>query len=420
MKNPLLILLFSFHFYAQEIDLKTLPQYDCSHKNWNAFSRDRVIIVKPTHTSYSTESFTEDFHHFLKGKYVEKQETELNKNDLKKSLLIIGKASDFKAWKKYDLPVKKRKKGFVFNGIKFNKEHDAMWFNSPHRIVITANSSSSLETILDSGQLGMDFFTLQENQLTHYGNFRSDKLSEINSYNVQDLKNTNYTLYNKEHVDFYISKKLKNNINLEKTNNNLTTYVKRYADFFDLTIPQEKINVLIHLDLEEMTTMMGRWNLSCGGNSAGMNLRGEIHCVGASQGLINHEISHHVFNSNIPAEKLPILLLEGVVEIFTNYEDPELYKKRLENVHANWTKYNFEQFFKNSNYFYNENSSLNYQVSGIWVKYFIDTYGLENFKTLCDSDDKINFITLLTQNSFEYFTQAFKSWLNNQVSVHSH
>jgi len=126
---------------------------------------------------------------------------------------------------------------------------------------------------------------------------------------------------------------------------------------------------------------------------------------------IYHEVSHHIFNSNIPPDNLPPLILEGVVEVFTNFENPKIYKDRLQYVIKNWEKFNFKELLEDGNSFYNSNSGLNYKVSGVWVKYFIDIYGLNEFKSFCFASNKISFIELKTNVNFEQFVSYFKNWL---------
>ncbi|MGY5353450.1 hypothetical protein [Wenyingzhuangia sp. IMCC45467] len=416
-KNIILFisLFFSINFYSQEIDFNSLPKYDCSNKKWIEFTRDTIIVVKPQKQSNSVEYLLQDLYAFMNNKYIIKNENELNENDLKKSLLIVGNTSDFKKWDKFNLPIKKRKKGFIFNDIIFFDKQDALWFNDYKRVVIIANNYSALKTIFDFGQLGMDFFTLQKNQLSYFGNFIDNDFNKVNSSNVRDLRIKNYILYNESSANFYISKDNITSIDFVKINNNLRDYINKYVTFFEISIPKRKVNAIIHHDLNEMSNMIGMWSLSCGGNSNGMNVLGEIHCIGVNQGLINHEISHHIFNSNIPAENLPPLLLEGVVEVFTNNENHNLYKKRIHNIYNNWTKFDFQELFERKESFYGSNSSLNYELSGVWVKYFIENHGLNTFKKLCYSNNKIEYIESLTNESFQKFNNSFKTWLKIKI-----
>ena len=417
MKFKILVLLFFLsviNLYAQEENRTPFPKHDCNFKKWKAFVKDTVIVVEPSKRSYALGAMLEDLHHNLNYKYIEKRENELSEKDLEKSLLIVGKAADFKKWNTFNLPVENKKKGFVFNGINFLNKSDALWLNDYNRILITANTPSALEAILDVGQLGMDFFTLQDNQLTYFGNF-SDRNYSIAEYsNVQNLKKTNYTQHNGDITNLYVSKKHKEAINTKKINENLKQHAAEYAAFFNIRLPKKKHSTLIHYNQEEMFNMIGFWSMLCGGGSSGMNVREEIHCVGANQKLMNHEISHHIFNSNILVKNQPPLLIEGVVEVFTNYKNPKLYKKRINSVDAHLEKFNFKSLLGNNNTFYNGDSSLHYEISGIWVKYFIDTYGLKTFKTLYRSEDKITFIETLTHTAFADFTQNFKVWLNSQ------
>ncbi len=413
---PVLLAIFYGNFlFSQKVDLDTLPKFDCNYKNWTAFSKDTVIIVKSSVSTFSTENFVKDFSGFLKGKFKIKSENELNKNDYNKSLLIIGKPSDFQEWDSFQLPIESKKKGFIFNKKKFFKQNDAIWLNQSNRVAVIANSLSSLQTISDIAQLGMDFVILQNNQLTFFGNFLKEKPNKIEQFNLQDLKTKNYNLFKEENANFYVSKSYKDDLNFQEINSKLNSYLLQFSKFYKIEIPKNKVNILIHNNQQEIQNMIGMWNLSCGGNTSGMNVRGELHCVGSNQGLINHEMSHHVFNFNIPAENLPPLLLEGVVECFANSQNSELFKSRISTIYKNFDAFNFKEFFENSNSFYNSNSALNYDLSGIWVQYFIETFGLENFKSFCRSENKIAFIESLSKDSFQKFNLKFRNWLQNKL-----
>ena len=329
--------------------------------------------------------------------------------------MIIGKPSDFQKWDSFQLPIESKKKGFIFNKKKFFKQNDAIWLNQSNRVAVIANSLSSLQTISDIAQLGMDFVILQNNQLTFFGNFLKEKPNKIEQFNLQDLKTKNYNLFKEENANFYVSKSYKDDLNFQEINSKLNSYLLQFSKFYKIEIPKNKVNILIHNNQQEIQNMIGMWNLSCGGNTSGMNVRGELHCVGSNQGLINHEMSHHVFNFNIPAENLPPLLLEGVVECFANSQNSELFKSRISTIYKNFDAFNFKELFENSNSFYNSNSALNYDLSGIWVQYFIEAFGLENFKSFCRSENKIAFIESLSKDSFQKFNLKFRNWLQNKL-----
>lgn len=400
--------------FSQEIDLNALPKFDCEYKKWSAFTKDTVIVVQPTIRSFSAENELNGFLSFLNNKYKIKSENQLTESDFNKSLFIVGKPSDFKKWKTFNLPIKSKKNGFEFNKTKFNGKQDAIWLNQNNRVAIIANDLSSLKTALETGQLGMDFVVLQNNQLTYFGNFSKEKQSKIEWSNLREVLKNNYTVQPKNIADFYISKAYKSEFELNKTNSDLNTHLQKFAEFYQIEIPKDKVNILIHNNSQEIMNMIGMWHLTCGGNTAGMNVRGELHCVGSNQDLVNHEMSHHVFNSNISPEMMNELLIEGIVERFTNHQNPELFRSRIQNISKNFDKINLESLFQKGNNFYNENSGLNYDLSGIWVQYFIDTYGMQNFKSFCKSQDKIAFIEKVSNGSFQKFNENFEAWLESQ------
>lgn len=414
--SVLLAFIFGNFLMCQKINLDTLPKFDCDYKNWTAFSKDTVIVVKPTISTFSTDNYIKNFSEFLKGKIKIRSENDLSKSDYQKSLLILGKSSDFKKWNSFHLPIKNKKSGFEFNKMKFTGKNDAIWLNQNNRVAVITNSLSSLQNILDITQLGMDFVILQNNQLTFFGNFSKSNSNKIEQFNLQDVREKNYNFFVKENVNYYVSKSYNDNLDFQEINSKLNSYLLQFAHFYNIKIPKNKVNIIIHNNQQEIQNMIGMWNLSCGGNTAGMNVRGELHCVGSNQGLINHEMSHHVFNYNIPAENLPPILIEGVVEYFANSQNSELFKSRLSEIYKNFDTFKFNEFFENGNTFYNSNSALNYNLSGIWVQYFIDNYGLENFKSFCRSEKKITFIETLSKDSFQNFNLKFKNWLHIKLA----
>ena len=136
----LLAIFFGNFLFSQKINLDKLPKFDCNYKNWTAFSKDTVIIVKSSVSTFSTENFVKDFSGFLKGKFKIKSENELNKDDYNKSLLIIGKSSDFKKLDSFQLPIESKKKGFIFNNKKFFSQNDAIWLNQSNRVCLLYTS----------------------------------------------------------------------------------------------------------------------------------------------------------------------------------------------------------------------------------------------------------------------------------------
>lgn len=105
MKFKILVLLFFLsviNLYAQEENRTPFPKHDCNFKKWKAFVKDTVIVVEPSKRSYALGAMLEDLHHNLNYKYIEKRENELSEKDLEKSLLIVGKAANFKKWNTFN------------------------------------------------------------------------------------------------------------------------------------------------------------------------------------------------------------------------------------------------------------------------------------------------------------------------------
>jgi hypothetical protein len=64
--------------------------------------------------------------------------------------------------------------------------------------------------------------------------------------------------------------------------------------------------------------------------------------------------------------------------------------------------------------FYGQYSEVNYAISGIFVKYLIDSFGVDAFKGYCLAPDKQSATKDAYKKTFDDLIIGYKDWLNKQ------
>lgn len=196
------------------------------------------------------------------------------------------------------------------------------------------------------------------------------------------------------------------------------TELKRYAlqfiHVYKIEMPVDKIEWFIHSNMLEYGTMSGMFALTCPGNkSAGFSIRWEIHTNGFNPGLLKHEYSHYLFDNNIPQQNNSAFFVEGCVEYVTNLNDDNLYKQRVNAAKAVKDSLDYKSLIVRNRDFYGKYSDDNYAASGIFVKYLIDTFGVDSFKKYCIASDKEEAAKTIFKMDFNAIINGYKQWLDN-------
>jgi len=260
---------------------------------------------------------------------------------------------------------------------------------------------------------GHDILIVQNGKITFFGNKKGQR---FDWFNLQNLKTTNYTKKNSELFSaIYISKTFKDTIDYTVLVNELKSYVKQFLSIYDLKIPVKKVSWFVHSNMAEYGTMSGMFGLTCpGNNSAGFSIRGEIHTKGCNTGLVKHEYSHFLFDNTIPQDNNPAFFVEGCVEYVTNINDTALFKKRVEIAKKYKDTLNYADLIINNKDFYGQYSEANYSICGVFVKYIIDSYGVESFKRFCLTGNKQISTKDIFRTEFDKIVTGYKDWLEKQ------
>jgi hypothetical protein len=407
-----ILTLFSTVVLAQTKNLATLPIYDCSLKKVMTIIGEQTILVS-SDNSIGLDAILSDYCSTLGNNCTRKKESELTEPDLSKNLFLVGVLSDFKKWKLYETPISIINKGFLINNTFFQNKSDGFVFVDTNRIIISGNSLKAVKDAQLALTGGHDILITQNGKITFFGNRQGQK---FDWFNLQNLKETNYTKKNSELFSvIYISKTFEDKIDYLNIDENLKSYSKQFLSIYNLRIPTKKIDWFLHSTMLEYGTMSGLFGLTCpGNNSAGFSIRREIHTNGYNIGLVKHEYSHYLFDNTIPQDSNPAFFVEGCVEYVTNINDSSLFRQRIEIAKKFRDTLNYTDLIIDNKDFYGKYSEANYSICGIFVKYLIDNFGVEPFKKYCLAGNKKTSTKGIFKIEFDEIVSRYKSWLNNQ------
>ncbi len=404
---------FAIVSFAQTKDLSTLPPYDCTLKKVMAIIGRPTTIASPD-KSTGLDAILSDYCGIFGTNCTQKKEADLTPSDYTKDMLLVGICSDFRNWHKLDIPIRQIPGGFIINRKTFTNKSDGFVYVDTNRIIISGNSLKAVKDAQLALTGGHDILLVQNGKITYFGN-RTDS-THFNWFNLQDLAQANY---NRKTSDLfsaiYISKNFTDTINYRKLYQEMHNYVQQFLKIYKLKMPAKRVSWFLHANMLEYGTMSGMFGLTCpGNNSAGFSIRGEIHTNGFNTGLVKHEYSHFLFDSNIPQDNNPAFFVEGSVEYVTNLNDRALFTKRIETAKKFKDSLNYTDLIINNRDFYGQYSEANYAICGVFVKYIIDKFGIESFKKYCLAVNKREQANTIFKTGFKEVLDGYKAWLDTQ------
>lgn len=404
------IFLFFVHTSFSQVELSSLPAYDCSLKKVMTLIGNKTVVVSPDNST-GLNAILADYCGTLGNNCTLKKESELTPGDYNGNILSVGILQQFKNWPGFTTPVKKIKGGFCINGKNFTDSADGFAFVDTNRIIIAGNSLTAVKDAQLALTGGHDILVVQHGKITYFGN-RKNKTG-FNWFNLQNLKHTNYTNRKSELFSaIYISRTFRDAIDYPALNATLRAYVKRFIGIYQVPMPNKKVSWFLHSNMREYGTMSGMFGLTCpGNNSAGFSIRGEIHTNGFDTGLVKHEYSHYLFDAAIPQDNNPAFFVEGCVEYVTNLNDPGLYAKRVSTAKKFRDTLNYADLIIRNKDFYGQYSAANYSVCGVFVQYLVSRFGVDAFKRYCLAPDKRKAANEFFKEGFDAVVEGYKKWL---------
>ena len=416
----ILILLLTIKANCQNSNYISLPSYDCDGSSYKkSVSSKEIIFVFPNDKDSSTYM---DWIKPIREKAnkrnincIIKFENELIPDDFRKSLWIIGLINSFQNWDRFNTPIKRIANGFAFADLRFSKSNDAIFYFSDTtakamRFVITGNSISSLRPVVNYPKIGYNYSIYENGVINYFGNCSGNKFDKSKFANLTEVKSKNYQIIKTKYYDFYISNRFINQTSTFKSKlDSFDLFVDKYINVMKLKTPSYRIPCFIHFDQEEISYISTFFDHLCGGNTSGCVNGKEIHSKGFG-GAIEHESSHLIFDSEYN-EFAPTFFVEGIRQYYDYITNPtqlsDGFRTAIEflNEDIKPVILGQEDFFQGNKY---------YQISGIFVKYLVDNWGLDKFKQFYKTDNiEIGFEQ--TYNSkLDTVLFNYKEWLKKK------
>ncbi|WP_282126681.1 hypothetical protein [Marinifilum flexuosum] len=426
MKEKLIFIILitiSISVFSQEspIDLNNLPAYGNGFSKLNnSFEKSEKCILV----------FSEDFDREQYQKIVKRvSKWFLNKNteiqycasseistiDNNKSYLLIGIADKFLNLDRFNLPLGSNN-GRISEDAILEKESDAIVIvnEKANCLALIGNSYQALEE-LSSRWLGFyDFYVLKDKKIRFFGNLQEGRISTNHTIDVELLRKRNYAQsINNEFVTAHFSYKYESINGFEQKLDSLNKLFIDFCQRYKVDMPNQKLEYYIHHDQIDINLVSGSPKP---GTTGGYVVDGLVHSVGMDINLLVHEGIHHIFNA---MQSHPNSFFnEGIPGSYSLFLNPENITKDCKLV-LNHLSYDLEGLIVGDIDFwkapYYKGSCLSYQFSGLFVKYLIDTYGIEKVKEFYGYSDVEKGIKRVFDCNLEQVTLVWKNWIKDKA-----
>lgn len=396
------------------LDVKSLPRPDCTGETSIVKEFDKnttKLLVIPDSPSDSIEF--EGMFASKKEQYNDsliKKESELSTMDYTKGLYIYGNINDFKNWEKFGLPIKKLSYGYEFENVKYQSAFDGIFFISETRHV---NSGNSLKIIweLQTTMTGYYKYIVFQNGLLSKYCLPDNKIID-----VDEIRRSNFNRSSTEYFNLFVDK----NFPPTKISDSVVIDI---CEKMKIPNPDFKINAFLHDDANSVRLFSNFFFMTgCDTlekdffiNTTTMN---GIHINGLDLEMIKHETFHLLWNTIVGSPGNSSFLNEGIQEYYQQLSDSTRINKNIE-ILMRYADYNIENLVirGNGQDFWGGPSENNwpiaYNISGLFVKYLIDNWGLETFKQFYILTDRKEAYEKIYSLTHMEIIEEFYNWIKS-------
>ena len=389
MKNKFIsiLILISGVIAAQEckIDLHSLAQPDINMIQLNKFGQSRlykVVLTDGFDTIANKDIITQLSQWFINQ---DSKINIVNVNDVNKledscHYLIIGLTSKLKDLRIFDLPISIKDNKCTLGTIELTDYDDAITIINANAqcSAVIGNSYAVLRNISFGRFMGLyNYYILKNNKMSYLGNLKENKFIPDSLVDLALIRNVNYSRkIDNNYIEACFSCKYKT---ISQFQSSIDTLIDSFNDFcriYKVNKPVQKLKFFIHWDQLEINIVSGDPKP---GSTGGLVIDNLIHTVGMDKELLSHEGVHFIFNYNLRSPNS--FFNEGIPSSFALFQHPEritsdckLIQDNLEIIDLITGK---TDFWKGP---YKNGQCLSYPISGLFVKFLIDKYGIDNLK----------------------------------------
>ncbi len=389
-----IMILISVEITAQEckIDLHSLAQPDINMTQLNKFGQNRlfkIVLSEDFDTVANKEIITQLSQWFLN------QNSQINiihVKDVKKlddscHYLIIGLTSKLNDLSIFDLPVKVNHNKLTLGTIELTDYDDAIIIINERACcsAVIGNSYAALRNISFGRFMGLyNYYILKNNKMSYLGNLKDNKFISDSLVDLALIRKDNYSqkIENK-YVEAFFSCQYKSIYQFQGSIDTLIDSFDDFCNLFKVNKPSQKLQFFIHRDQIEINIVSGDPKP---GSTGGFVIDSLIHTVGLDEDLLTHEGVHFIFNYNLRSPNA--FFNEGIPSSFTLFQHPERItndcKLIQENLEIKDLITGKTEFWRGP---YKNGQCLSYPISGLFIKFLIDKYGIDRLKRLYQYSD---------------------------------
>jgi len=404
-----IIILISGVITAQEckIDLRTLAQPDVNMTQLNKFGQSRlfkIVLTDGFDTTVNKDIITHLSQWFLNQ---DSRINIVNVNDVKKledscHYLIIGLPSKLEDLSIFDLPVKINNNKCTLGPIELTDNDDAIIIINERAScsAVIGNSYTALRNMSSGRFLGLyDYYILKNNKMSYLGNLKENKFLTDSLVDLALIREENYfQKIDNEYIEACFSCKYNT---ISQFQGSIDALIDSFNDFcrvYKVKKPSQKLKFFIHWDQLEINIVSGDPKP---GSTGGFVIDSLIHTVGLDEDLLTHEGVHFLFNSYLKSPNA--FFNEGIPLSFALYQHPERITSDCKLIQDNLEIEDLitgkTEFWKGP---YKNGQCLSYPISGLFIKFLIDKYGIDKLKRFYQYTD---------------ITEGFKAVYNEELQI---
>jgi hypothetical protein len=295
--------------------------------------------------------------------------------------LIIGLTGKLNDLSIFELPLKFTGSICTLGPIELTGSDDAITVINENAqcAAVIGNSYSALRNLSSGRFLGVyNYYILKNNIMRYLGNLKDNKFIPDSLVDLELIRKENYSqkIENK-YIAACFSCKYKT---IRQFQGPIDDLVKSFEDFcrlYQVKRPPEKLKFFIHSDQLEINIVSGDPKP---GTTGGFVIDSLIHTVGLDKDLLTHEGVHYIFNFNLRSPNA--FFNEGIPLSFALFQHPERIRNDCKLIRDNLEIRNLitgkTGFWEGP---YKNGQCLSYPISGLFVKFLIDKYGIDNLKS---------------------------------------
>jgi hypothetical protein len=375
-----------------KIDLHSLAQPDFNLIQLNKFGQSRLFKIVLSE-DFDTIANKEIIDHL--SQWFLNQNSRINIVNVKdvKQLddschyLIIGLTGKLDDLLIFDLPVRVNNSKCTLGPIELTDSDDGILISDERAqcVGVIGNSYEALRNISFGRFMGLyDYYVLKNNRMSYLGNLKDNRFISDSLVDLALIREENYSQkIDNDYIEACFSCKYNTINQFQSTIDDLIDSFDDFCSLFKVTKPSQKLKFYIHRDQLEINIVSGDPKP---GITGGFVIDSLIHTVGIDKELLTHEGVHFIFNSNLRSPNA--FFNEGIPSSFALFQHPE----RITND-CRLIQYNLDitdlitgktEFWKGP---YKDGQCLSYPISGLFIKFLIDKYGIDKLKRVYQYPD---------------------------------